>query len=262
MSAAFFDAVLAALLTSDPAEKCKQVAALHAAPPVIDPGVRRDDAQLPSIPGRPDKPELINPAKVPRRRLGSDAGRAALVHAVAHIEFNAINLALDACWRFRGMPAEFYRDWLSVAADEARHFQMLAQRLQELGHRYGQLPAHNGLWEAAEKTAHDVLVRMALVPRVLEARGLDVTPGMIERLQSVGDEQTVAILHVILEEEVRHVQIGTRWFHHCCAQAGVEPDSTFVRLLQEFKMSVRPPLNEAARQQAGFSRSEIERILA
>lgn len=258
------EALIAALREPNPQRKCAAVAALHLDVKAMPGG--GETIRLPTdtlgVPGRPERPELIDPAKVPRRRLGSDAGRAALVHAVAHIEFNAINLALDACWRFQGMPANYYHDWLSVAVDEARHFQLLAARLRDLGHEYGDFPAHNGLWEAAEKTAHDVLVRMALVPRVLEARGLDVTPGMIQRLESVGDTATVEILQLILREEVRHVQIGTHWFHFCCAQRGLPPDQTFVELLADYNMSVRPPLNEAARQQAGFSERELALVLA
>ena len=258
------EALKAALRESDPQRKCAAVAALQL--DVAAMAGSGEAIKLPAdergVPGRPARPELIDPAKVPRRRLGSDAGRAALVHAVAHIEFNAINLALDACWRFQGMPPDYYRDWLSVAVDEARHFQLLAARLSELGHEYGDFPAHNGLWEAAEKTAHDVLVRMALVPRVLEARGLDVTPGMIQRLEAVGDSATVEILQLILREEVRHVQIGSHWFHFCCAQRALPADQTFVDLLAEYNMSVRPPLNESARQQAGFSEQELALVLA
>lgn len=213
-------------------------------------------------PGRPDKPELVDPSGVPRRRLGSDSGRAALVHAIAHIEFNAINLALDAAYRFRGMPEAYYRDWISVAADEARHFQLLRTRLLELGHDYGDFPAHNGLWEMAEKTAEQCLVRMALVPRVLEARGLDVTPGMIERLKGAGDHQTIAALEVILEEEVRHVAIGSHWFNHCCQQENLPPSSTFLELLrQHFGGFIRGPFNLEARAEAGFTAEEMDALM-
>jgi len=190
--------------------------------------------------------------------LGSAAGRAALVHAVAHIEFNAINLALDAVYRFRGMPPAYYEDWLSVAADEVRHFQLLRERLRALGKAYGDFPAHNGLWEMAEKTADSCLVRMALVPRVLEARGLDVTPGMIQRLQSVQDDQTAAALEVILDEEVRHVGIGTHWFRYCCAQQGLEPVTTFLKLLKSrYGGAPRGPFNLEARYAAGVSCEEM-----
>ncbi|WP_301334299.1 ferritin-like domain-containing protein [Solimonas sp. SE-A11] len=240
--------------------KCGWVAALvlpegdFGAPPVAEDGA--------GVPGRPERPALIRPRDVPHRGLGSVAGRVALLHAVAHIEFNAINLALDACWRFRGMPADYYRDWLSVAQDEARHFSLLSARLAQLGAAYGELPAHNGLWEAAEKTATDPLLRMALVPRVLEARGLDVTPGMIGRLTEVGDAETVAILRVILDEEVRHVAIGTRWFEFLCGQRGLEPQPTFARLLAEHRVRVAPPLNREARVRAGFAEDEMDALLA
>lgn len=240
---------LAAFLAADPAEKCAQVAALTTLSPQAD---------LPLQPGRPSRPALVRPREVPTRGLGTVEGRAALCHAVAHIEFNAINLALDAGLRFAGQPEAYYADWLSVAQDEARHFQRMQQRLRQLGFDYGDFPAHNGLWEAAEKTAHDVLVRMACVPRVLEARGLDVTPGMIHRLREVGDPDTIAVLEVILAEEVRHVEIGTRWFRHCCAARQLEPVSTFRRLLQEHGIVLRPPFNEAARREAGFVSAELE----
>nr|WP_206370850.1 ferritin-like domain-containing protein [Solimonas marina] len=209
------------------------------------------------LPGRPARPTLVHPRDVPHRGLGTVDGRAALMHAIAHIEFNAINLALDAGWRFTGMPARYYADWLSVAQDEARHFAMLRARLQSVGYDYGDFTAHNGLWEAAEKTAHDPLLRMALVPRVLEARGLDVTPGMMQRLREAGDTETVAILDVILREEVGHVEIGTRWFRHLCAQRGLAPDATFATLLAEHGVRLRAPLNLEARRAAGFAESEL-----
>ncbi|MBX3726372.1 MAG: ferritin-like domain-containing protein [Xanthomonadales bacterium] len=212
-------------------------------------------------PGRPARPVLVHPRALSQRGLGSAEGRAALVHAVAHIELNAIDLAWDAVYRFRDMPDGFYDDWISVAADEARHFGLLAARLADLGHAYGDFPAHNGLWEMALRTDHDCLQRMALVPRVLEARGLDVTPGMIDRLKAVGDVQTVAILETILREEVDHVAAGSRWFHWCCAQAGVCPDTRFHSLLEGLAPgALRGPLNLAARRAAGFSSAELDRL--
>jgi uncharacterized ferritin-like protein (DUF455 family) len=220
-----------------------------------------DPATLQGPPGRPERPGLVEPSAVPRRRLGTSDGRAALVHAIAHIEFNAINLALDAALRFRQMPEQYYLDWLSVAADEARHFGMLAGRLAELGHGYGDFPAHNGLWEMAEKTSGSCLERMALVPRVLEARGLDVTPGMIKRLRAVGDDATINLLEVILEEEVRHVAIGSHWFRYCCAEQGVAPEPTFRALLgQHFTGKLRGPFNTPYRIRAGFSEQEMEEL--
>jgi len=214
-------------------------------------------------PGRPPRPELVDASRVPRRRLGSEAGRAALVHAIAHIEFNAINLALDAAYRFRSMPPEFYRDWVSVAVDEANHFKLLEGRLRQLDSFYGAFPAHNGLWEMAEKTADSCLVRMALVPRVLEARGLDVTPWMIQRLAAMGDRETIDILEVILSEEVRHVAIGTRWYRYCCALDKRDPLATFLELLkQNYPGSLRGPFNLEARFAAGFTPEEMTALTA
>jgi uncharacterized ferritin-like protein (DUF455 family) len=246
-----------------PAEKCTAVERLWAD---YQAGSVHPDPDCPvdpiAAPGRPSRPVLVDASKVPRRRLGSAAGRAALVHAIAHIEFNAINLALDAVYRFRDMPDAYYGDWLSVAADEARHFRLLRDRLGAFGAAYGDLPAHNGLWEMAEKTADSCLVRMALVPRVLEARGLDVTPGMIERLQAAGDPETVAALRVILDEEVRHVAIGTHWFRHCCEEQGLQPEATFLALLESrYGSSVRGPFNLQARYRAGFSREEMQALM-
>jgi uncharacterized ferritin-like protein (DUF455 family) len=210
------------------------------------------------IPGRPDKPRLVPPRDVPQRGLGSIEGRAALVHAVAHIEFNAINLAWDAVLRFTAMPEAYYRDWASVAADEARHFQMLSGRLAEFGHAYGDFDAHNGLWEMAVKTSDSCLARMALVPRVLEARGLDVTPGMIARLRSVGDDTTSDILEIILREEVAHVAAGSRWFRFCCEREGVDPVATFRDLLRDrLSGGLRGPFNLDARRAAGFEEDEL-----
>ncbi|MBB1059715.1 ferritin-like domain-containing protein [Marilutibacter spongiae] len=213
------------------------------------------------MPGRPARPRLVHPRGLPRRGLGSDEGRAAFIHAIAHIEFNAIDLAWDAVYRFRGLPDDFYADWVAVADDEARHFRMLQVRLRELGHDYGDFDAHNGLWEMAEKTAHDGLSRMALVPRVLEARGLDVTPGMIVKLRALGDDATADILEVILREEVAHVAAGSRWFNWYCERAGVEPAPRFRELLVEYARAVlHGPFNLPARSAAGFSEEELQAL--
>jgi uncharacterized ferritin-like protein (DUF455 family) len=215
------------------------------------------------IPGRPPRPELVAPSRVPRRRIGTPEGHAALVHAVAHIEFNAINLACDAAWRFQGLPAAYYGDWLKVAAEEAHHFSLLRDRLRALGHDYGDFPAHDGLWELARKTADDPLRRMALVPRVMEARGLDVTPGMIRRFEQIGDSRTVAALRVILRDEVGHVEAGSRWFQYLCAQRGLDPEQHYFELLQaEFGGRMRCPLHREARLRAGFSERELARLEA
>ncbi|MCC8362270.1 ferritin-like domain-containing protein [Lysobacter sp. A6] len=220
-----------------------------------------DDEREPDpirMPGRPARPRLVHPRELPRRGFGSNEGRAAFIHAVAHIEFNAIDLAWDAVYRFRQFPADYYRDWVNVAADEARHFAMLRARLQEFGHDYGDFDAHNGLWEMAEKTAHDALARMALVPRVLEARGLDVTPGMIEKLRALSDDATADILEVILREEVVHVAAGSRWFRWCCEVHGCEPRAKFRDLLTEYARPVLyGPFNVEARSAAGFDDEEL-----
>lgn len=214
-----------------------------------------------SSPGRPDLPALVLPRDVPRRGLGSVEGRAALLHAIAHIEFNAINLALDAMQRFSGMPVPFYLDWASVAVDEARHFRLLQDRLSQLGFAYGAFMAHNGLWEMAEKTRDSCLSRMALVPRLLEARGLDVTPGMIDKLKQLNDHASVAVLEVILAEEVRHVAIGTQWFNQCCRLENKDPETEFIALLKvHAKGSVRGPYNTEARARSGFTAYEMREI--
>jgi uncharacterized ferritin-like protein (DUF455 family) len=218
-------------------------------------------AELPTpiaAPGRPDKPVLIPPKNLPKRGMGTTEGRACFLHAITHIEFNAVNLAWDAVYRFRNMPYEFYADFVKVASDEARHFTMLSKRLQEMDVRYGDFEAHNGLWEMAEKTAHSCLARMALVPRVLEARGLDVTPGMMMRLRSVGDHVSADILEIILEEEIPHVAAGTRWFLWCCELENKEPLQTFSDLITGLaKASIRGPYNLPARSAAGFGDIEM-----
>jgi len=203
------------------------------------------------IPGRPDKPELVSPASLKQRKLGSKLGRATLIHAITHIEFNAINLALDAVYRFRDMPCEYYTDWLQVAYEESQHFSLLLKRLDDLGFSYGDFPAHNGLWEMVLKTDHDVMVRMALVPRVLEARGLDVTPAMMDKLEKAGDMQTVEALSIILREEIGHVAIGSRWFKYCCDLRGYPHEEKFRELLQEYMGGgLRGPFHTEARIQA------------
>jgi len=262
MTSELFAGAAHCLLLDDAASKCEAVALL--AEEVRSGRCAVDfSTPVPAIaqPGRPALPVLVAPSKVPRRRLGTPAGRIALVHAVAHIEFNAINLALDAACRFRDMPEAYYADWVCVAADEARHFCLLQSRLAELGSKYGAFPAHNGLWEMAERTADSCLARMALVPRVLEARGLDVTPGMIERLRQIGDLTTIAVLEVILGEEVGHVAIGTRWFNFCCERESKDPLPTFLELLKtRYTGTVRGPFNHAARLAAGFSPAEMDAL--
>ena len=212
-------------------------------------------------PGRPLRPLLVHPREVPRRSFACPEGRLALIHAVAHIEFNAINLACDAIFRFRDMPRTYYDDWVQVVAEEAAHFRLLRERLRADGREYGDYPAHNGLWEMALRTAADPLQRMALVPRMLEARGLDVTPAMIERFNRVGDRAMVEVLGLILREEVTHVALGSRWFKHLCAQRRLDPETTYFELLDSFgKGEIRCPLHREARLQAGFSESELAHL--
>ncbi|AKC85954.1 ferritin-like domain-containing protein [Pseudoxanthomonas suwonensis] len=260
-----FDAARQCLDTADPADKAA-LARRHAA--ALARGELRIPADAPPpepirMPGRPPRPRLVHPRELPRRGLGSDEGRAAFLHAIAHIELNAIDLAWDAVYRFRGLPEAFYRDWAQVADDEARHFLMLRGRLRELGHDYGDFDAHNGLWEMTEKTAHDGLARMALVPRVLEARGLDVTPGMIARLRTLGDTRTVEILETILREEVAHVAAGSRWYRWYCERAGIEPRARFRELLHEYAGGyLHGPFNVEARLLAGFDEDELASLQA
>jgi len=208
--------------------------------------------------GRPQKPELVAPRDVPRRSMHTEQGRVILCHALAHIEFNAINLALDAVYRFTDMPADYYTDWLRVAAEEACHFSLLESCLHKRGSRYGDYAAHNGLWEMAQLTAHDGLIRMALVPRVLEARGLDVTPGILDKLQQCNDQEFVDHLKIIQRDEIGHVAIGSHWFKYLCEQRGLDYRTTFKQLIQDYmKGSLRGPFDEVARRQAGFSAEEI-----
>jgi uncharacterized ferritin-like protein (DUF455 family) len=210
------------------------------------------------LPGRPERPRLVPPKQVPTRSPFTLEGRAALLHAIAHIEFNAINLALDAVWRFAGMPDAFYRDWLQVASEEALHFTLLREHLQSLGFGYGDFDAHDGLWLMTQRTAHDIVARMALVPRTLEARGLDATPPLQAKLARAGDARAVEILGVILRDEVGHVAIGNRWYRWLCERDGLDPIALYVDLTVRYEAPrLRPPFNEEARRAAGFSDEEL-----
>ncbi len=215
-----------------------------------------------TLPGRPERPALLRHTEVARRSPATPEGRAVLMHAIAHIEFNAINLALDAVWRFADMPDAFYLDWLRVAGEEASHFRMLQAHLRSTGHDYGDFPAHQGLWTMCEKTAHDIVARMALVPRTLEARGLDATPQIQRKLRQVGTPDAlaaVAILDVILREEIGHVAIGNHWYRYTCEQAGRDPVGHYAELVRRYEAPrLKPPFNAAARRAAGFSDAEME----
>lgn len=216
----------------------------------------------PGLPGRPARPVLVHPSQLPQRSPVSVEGRAALLHAICHIEFNAINLALDAVWRFDAMPEAFYLDWLQVAGEEALHFRLLRDHLANLGHAYGDFDAHDGLWIMASRTAHSVLARMALVPRTLEARGLDATPPIQTKLRQVGDTQAVAILDVILRDEVGHVAIGNRWFHWLCEREGLDPVATYAREAATHRAPLlRGPFNLDARRAAGFTEAELAALV-
>ena len=211
-----------------------------------------------AIPGRPSRPELVLPKTLKHRSMRTEEGRAALIHALAHIEFNAINLALDAVCRFSAMPDQYYIEWLSVAVEEAQHFGMLARHLQTLGYAYGDFPGHNSMWEMAEKTKDDILARMALVPRTLEARGLDATPAVRAKIAQAGDLAAAAILDIILREEVGHVAIGNHWYNWLCKQRQLEPIAAFANLVVQYQAPVlRGPFNLEARRAAGFSEDEL-----
>jgi uncharacterized ferritin-like protein (DUF455 family) len=213
-------------------------------------------AEPPSRPARPARPGLLPPRAMPKRRnFGSLAGRLALLHALAHIELNAIDLAWDLVARFGdpALPGAFFDDWVEVAAEEAAHFGLLADRLRALGAAYGDLPAHDGLWEAAAATAHDLAARLVIVPLVLEARGLDVTPAMIGRLERAGDAASAAILERIYRDEIGHVAAGVRWFRYCCGARGSDPQAAFRETVRRyFSGALKPPFNCAAREKAGL----------
>lgn len=212
--------------------------------------------------GRPEKPELVAPKELPKRNLQTIEGRAAMIHSFAHIEFNAINLVWDLICRFQDMPMEFYLDWAQVAAEETRHFELLRQQLNQQGYDYGDFSAHNGLWEIADKTAHNLLLRLAVVPRIMEARGLDVTPDLISRFRQVKDETTSMLLELILEEEIGHVRIGTKWYRYQCDKLNQDPEVTFEKIIREYMPSNKSKkINHEARLMAGFSQSELQYII-
>lgn len=211
-----------------------------------------------NIPGRPEKPVLVSPLTVEKRSMRTADGRAALIHALAHIEFNAINLALDAIWRFANMPQDYYADWLKVAAEEAYHFTLLNNHLQSIGYQYGDFTGHNSLWEMAERTQSDVLARMALVPRTMEARGLDACPALRNKFAQVGDIEVTKILDIILRDEIGHVAIGNTWFNWLCRKNEVEPIATYKTLAQQYQApTLRKPFNLEARRKAGFTEAEL-----
>ena len=212
-------------------------------------------------PGYPESLNFVHPRSLKQRRLSTDEGRACFLHAIAHIEFNAVNLALDAMYRFRQLPEEYYFDWLRVAAEEVSHHQLLLDRIHELGFEYGDFPVHQGLWDVAKTSDKDLMTRMALVPCVLEARGLDVTPSMIDKLKAADDERSAEVLQVILDQEVDHVAIGIRWYTFACQKENVDPVDRFVELLEaNLPNRVRGPFNVQQRVAAGFTAEWLERL--
>ncbi|MCX7208460.1 MAG: ferritin-like domain-containing protein [Proteobacteria bacterium] len=220
-------------------------------------------ASTEQTPGLSERPPLVPPMDVPRRKISTPEGHAALVHALAHIEFNAMNLALDILWRFAGQPEDFYRDWLKVAREESYHFVLLQDHLLTLGYAYGDFTAHNGLWDMAERTKDDLLARLALVPRTLEARGLDVTPQIRDRLRHRGDKAGAAILDIILRDEVGHVAIGNRWYKALCEERGLDTISAYEQLALQYQAAKqRGPFNLEARRAAGFSEEELAALQA
>jgi len=264
--AVFLDMVREALLAPEPDEKIRLTRLAMSKLDALKKEHIRGSFGLPTdvyAPGRPNKPELVLAGQVPKRAMGTLEGRVTMMHAIAHIEFNAINLALDAVQRFDDMPLAFYADWMRVAVEEAYHFELIRAHLRHLGGEYGDYPAHNGLWEMAETTAHDVLDRMALVPRVLEARGLDVTPGIQKKFINVGDAHAATLLDIIFKDEIGHVEVGSRWFRYVCKQRQLKPTETFFALVEKyFPKGIGGVLNLDAREQAGFSEAEIKILLA
>ncbi|CAM3702213.1 ferritin-like domain-containing protein [Polynucleobacter antarcticus] len=249
------------LLLTSPAEKVSQLNCLfddyHQQRVELNLAARFDLQNL-VLPGRPEKPELVPPLEVPKRSMATLEGRASLLHSLAHIEFNALNLALDALVRFEDMPHQYYEDWLKVAKEEAYHFSLIEQHLQSMGYRYGDLPAHNSLWEMVERTSDQVIARMALVPRTMEARGLDAVPAIRDRFKQVKDHKAVEILDIILRDEVSHVLVGNQWFNFLCTKDGLSPIKTYRELARKYCAPVlRGPFNLEARKQAGFTNEEL-----
>ncbi len=244
------------LLTADPRQKLMRARAV-ARGWRLGRFAHRFDTEMPSRPARPDRPELLSPSRMPKRgKMGSERSRIAMLHALAHIEFAAIDLAFDLVGRFGGeFPADFVDDWLRVGAEEAMHFALLDRRLRQLGSHYGAMPAHDGLWEAAEETAHDALARLAVVPMVLEARALDITPNTIERFNDAGDVATARALTRIMADEIRHVAAGTKWFIWSTNRLDLDAPNHYQMLVnRHFRGALKPPFNDSARRQAGLTR--------
>jgi uncharacterized ferritin-like protein (DUF455 family) len=246
---------LRALVEVDPDTKARLARELDPAGPC---GAGEPIAPVPGIPGRPARPVLVPHTELRQRSMRTAEGRAALIHALCHIELNAIDLAADMTWRFAGMPDLFYRQWAQVAREEALHFQLLRDHLKSMGFEYGSFPAHGALWEMAERTQDDILARIALVPRTLEARGLDASPPIKAKLVAAGDLRAGEILDVILRDEIGHVAIGNHWYRFLCGQRGLDPVATYEDLARKYRAPrLRGPFNLDARRAAGFSEDEL-----
>lgn len=260
----FFELCLAATLEKNIALKCQLAKDIYDKFDTTSTLIFLPTPNIVSIPqpGKPEKPQLVAPFDVPKRKLGNKEGLASLIHALAHIEFNAINLALDACYRFQDMPQQFYANWLEVAKDEVYHFELLNEHLATLGYTYGDFAAHNGLWEMALRTEHDVLARMALVPRVLEARGVDAVPEMQKKLQASNDLRAIEILDIIHQDEIKHVSYGDKWFKYCCNLKQIDAVQTFFNLFEQYNApKIRGPFNRTDRKKAGFSDAELDQLI-
>ncbi|MEP6970534.1 MAG: ferritin-like domain-containing protein [Betaproteobacteria bacterium] len=248
------------LICCDPTRKAALTRQLESTGQIL-PDARYTDTA--DIPGRPQRPALVGFNALRRRSAATPQGRAILLHALAHIEFNAINLALDIVWRFPGLPEAFYRQWVSVAREEALHFELLRAHLKTLGHDYGDFPAHDGLWEMAHKTRGDVLARLALVPRTLEARGLDAAPPLRDKLLAAGDTAAAEILNIILRDEIGHVAVGNHWYRHLCTERGLDPIASYAELAARHGAPrLRGPFNLPARRAAGFDEIELALLQA
>ena len=260
MSTTFFDQVYACLQIQSPEEKVQAVQQFY--DHFGSQSLVLDNAADPieyDEPGRPQKPKLVPPRLLPRRSVHTAEGQAAMLHAIAHIEFTAINLALDALYRFRDLPQAYYDDWLKVASEEAYHFQLVDDYLRSHGYAYGGFDAHDGLWDAALQTKDSVLLRMAIIPRGMEARGLDATPGIMKKFKKIGDVEVERILNIILRDEIGHVQIGTRWFNYICDKNQLPRQQTFEDIMQRFVQGkVKLPLHRVARKSAGFTDAELD----
>lgn len=256
-------AALHALCLPNPDQKVWAVQAIDKQLDQVDPNQNLSMPEGASIPGRPDRPELVGPFKVKQRSVHTEQGRAALIHSLAHIEFNAINLALDMIWRFPGMPPEFYEDWLIVAKEEAYHFSLLRKHLHGMGYAYGDFPAHDGLWEMAQRTTDNLLARLALVPRTLEARGLDASPVVRTKLANANDTEAAQIIDIILRDEIGHVAIGNKWYRYLCQKENLDPVAHYADMARIYRAPrLKGPFNIEARLAAGFTEQELQVLQA